>query len=121
MKHVLVFLVCFFSALLLNAQEISDYVFKKTSQDELHYYLQAGWQWSGHSGIDASLHYIIHNKWSLGARMWASDYSTKQFPKLNTSGTLNNYPYSYEEYALQSGWFHSFNKQWFATLETGPS
>gem|GEM_PF-4357102 len=121
MKQLLVFFACLLSAPSLHAQEISDYVFKQKTQNDLYYYVQAGWQWSGHSGIDASIKLIIRDKWTLGTRMWMSDYSSKQYPKLKSNDAFNDYPYSHEEYALQSGWFHTFNKHWFATLETGPS
>jgi hypothetical protein len=117
MKHVLIFFVCCFFTSLLKAQEISDYI----SERDIHYFVQTGWQWSGHSGVDAGVHFIIRNKWTLGIRMWASDFSSKQYPKLKSRGNLNRYPYSYEEYALQSGWFYPFKKRWFTTFETGPS
>ncbi len=117
MKRIIVSLLLCFCGLVSYAQKIHD-PFKEWNW---HYYVQTGWQWSGHGGVDAAIHCIIHDRWFIGGRLWINDYSTKQYPKLESMGLITGYPYSHEEFALQTGWFHQLNKQWFLTLDAGPS
>jgi len=118
MKICCLFTLLFTATITLSAQESSD----SLSRQKIDYYFQTGWQWSGHSGLDAAVHFIIKDKWLAGIRMLVSDYCTRQYPFLETEGNFNGYPYSHEEFGLQFGRFYSFkNKHWFVTLETGPS
>src|SRR5690348_14431061 len=111
MKRFIILLLFGFNLAQLQAQE-PDTSCRKW---KIHYYTYAGWEWSGHGGLDAGLSCIIRNRWFIGGRFWLNDYSTKQYPKLNSTGVETGDAYSHEEFAMQGGLFYTLSKRWFVT------
>ncbi|WP_153801216.1 hypothetical protein [Foetidibacter luteolus] len=87
-----------------------------------YWFGKAGWQFSGHSGVDASINFVNRKEWFLSARAWVADYHSRQYPKRQGNTHITGKAFSHEEIALLIGrLYHLKENKWFLTAEAGPS